>query len=256
MSTSTTDKVSAGAQVAAALIAAATLLANVYGDIPAWLGTAAALILGGATVFFTWVRVDPTTHPTRARVLLAVAVGALFATVAILVWPGVWPTEAGNASVRSAGSVEDPKAPAGHIAVTRIGGGAVSPGVTVGIDSCITVSGTGEIPSGHGLWVTNTYDADGAPGLNGLSNLQRAVQVKGEAAWQTATFGVGEDERDDGKRFWIYVFLLPASADSALTNLNAGPAPGLKGPVEGATEVGRYPVERNANLTCAGQKKT
>ncbi|MFJ5547775.1 hypothetical protein [Streptomyces sp. NPDC093225] len=255
MSTSTTDRVSAGAQVAAALFAAATLAANIYGDIPAWLGTAAALVLGGASVFFTWVWADPTRHPTRARLLLAGTVGALFAAAAVLVWPGVWPTESGNASRNPASSVDDPKASARQIKVTKIGGGAVSPGVTVEVDSCITVSGTGKIPSGYGLWVTNTYDADGAPALNGLSNLQRAPQVEGETDWQTATFGVGADKRDDGKRFWIYVFLLPPSADSALTKLNAGPAPGLTGPVEGATEVGRYAVERNANLTCKWQTK-
>ncbi|MGW2584747.1 hypothetical protein ACWCYZ_26055 [Streptomyces virginiae] len=253
MSTSTTDKVSAGAQVAAAVFAAATFAANIYGDIPAWLGTAAALVFGGATVFFIWVRVDPTTHPTRARVLLAGTMGTLFAAVAVLMWPGVWPTDSGNASMTTAGSVNDPKSPASRIKVTKIGGEGVNPGGTVVIDSCITVAGTGTIPSGYGLWVANTYDADGAPSLNGLFNIQRAPQSKGETTWQTALFGVGADKRDDGKRFWIYVFLLPPTADSALTKLSAGPAPGLTGPVEGATEVGRYAVERNANLTCTWQ---
>lgn len=136
-----------------------------------------------------------------------------------------------------------------------MGGEGVNAGVTVKINSCITVSGTGKIPSGYGLWVANTYDADGTPSLDGLFNLQRASQTEGETAWQTARFGVGEGASDEGKPFWIYAFLLPTAADSALRNLLAGDAPGLKAPVTGATEVGRYAVERKATLTCPWQKK-
>ncbi|WP_031481509.1 hypothetical protein [Streptomyces bicolor] len=255
MSTSWTDKLVAGAQVATTLIAATTLLVSVYGDIPDGLGTVVILALGGATALFTWVRVDPAAHPTRARVLLAGLVGVVFVTAAVLVWPGVWPNEEEASPKTAASKVDDPKASARQIKVTKMGGEGVNPGVTVKINSCITVSGTGKIPSEYGLWVANTYDADGTPSLDGLFNLQRASQTEGETAWQTARFGVGGDENDEGKPFWIYVFLLPASADSALRNLSAGGAPGLKAPVTGATEVGRYAVERKANLTCPWQKE-
>lgn len=242
--------------MATTLIAAATLLANVYADIPTWLGTVVLLALGGATVFFTWVRVDPMTHPKLARSLLAGIVGAVFVTAAVLVWPGFWPAEDKAYPKISASKINEAKVAARQIRVTKVGGESITPGVTTTINSCIAVSGTGKIPSGYGMWVANTYDADGAPNLNGLFNLQRASQVEGETTWQTASFGVGEGKNDNGKHFWIYAFLLPPSADSVLKNLMARDAPGLKAPVTGATEVGRYALERNANLTCDWQQKS
>lgn len=92
--------------------------------------------------------------------------------------------------------------------------------------------------------------------MTALNNMQRADQPDGETSWRTPEFGVGLDASDAGTDYWIYLFLLPESADSALTNLKPTKAGrSLAAPVKGATRVDKFRVTRTGAITCSYQKK-
>ncbi len=104
---------------------------------------------------------------------------------------------------------------------------------------------------GYQVWVANLNDKNGDPDMSTLFNLQPAAQVDGQESWKTNLFGVGT-ETDKGKRYWIYVFLVPDSVGSVLENVRLPEDWGvsLDGPIEDVAVVTRIPVERTAADTC------
>ncbi|MFF3938893.1 hypothetical protein [Streptomyces phaeofaciens] len=248
MSTSRSPKIDTWIGVATLLVAVVALVADHYTDLPDWLGSACALVIGGTVTFAAWRWLRPGTHPTLQRNLLVGLLALVTVAGSALAWSGAGPraderddpADAKNVAVRET---------AKDFEVTRIGDNVPGADAELVIDACLEMSGTGRVPEGWGLWVANNRDPAASPGVGGFWSLQRARQSAGSATWHVDRFGVGNEEGDTGQEFWLYVFLVPPSSDAVLSSLLAD-APGVEARPAGSEPVAQYRVKRNAVLNC------
>ncbi|MFF7394098.1 hypothetical protein ACFZAE_37360 [Streptomyces scabiei] len=254
MSTSTAEKISAGAGVTAAVLAAAALVADHYADLPQWLGTAALISLGGALCFAAWHWLSPTSHSTLLHRLFVGLLSAVTLTAGILTWPGSEPasrtSKADGKSVSDSTTTADRKSsddPTKGITVRKVGN--LAPGSDpMEVDACIRVSGTGQMPKGYWLYVANNRDIDGEADAVNFYNLQPATP-HGQSGWRSDQFGVGEETKDIGAKFWIHVFLVRSATHATLDALSER-GPGIRRPLDDAVLIGSYEVERNGVRNC------
>lgn len=260
--TSTLDRTLIMSSVAVNLVSVGTAIATPLADLPESLQAAAIGVAGATATFLAWKYVTVTQAALARKLLLATC--ALATALGVLIaWPGGPPI--GNqgsesSSAKNPDHQKDEKDSAETQvaeAATRLKNGLQSPAPNSDIPSCITASGKGKIPDGYGLWVANLPESGGIADMTALNNVQRADQPDGEASWRTPEFGVGLGVSDAGTHYWIYLFLLPEPADSALTSLRlAKDGRSLTGPIKGATRVDKFRVTRDGTITCSYQKKT
>ncbi|GAB7108963.1 hypothetical protein JCM4814A_72770 [Streptomyces phaeofaciens JCM 4814] len=229
-------------------MAVVALVADHYTDLPEWLGSACALVIGGTVTFAAWRWLRPGTHPTLQRNLLVGLLALVTVAGSVLAWSDAGPRADGRKDRADAKNVSAREIAQG-ITVTRIGDNVPGADAELTVDACLEMSGTGRVPEGWGLWLANNRDPAGTPGVGGFWSLQRARQTDGGTTWHIDTFGVGEEAGDTGNEFWLYVFLVPAPSDAVLSSLLAD-APGVQTRPAGSEPVAQYRVKRDAVLNC------
>jgi hypothetical protein len=91
------------------------------------------------------------------------------------------------------------------------------------IHACVTVSGVGKIPAGFQVWVMHKNGTKDDPSGDLYFNVRKATPEEGSNKWNTSQFTVGDGEKDVGKYFWIFVYLVPDSTGNVLSTLNDPP---------------------------------
>ncbi|WP_405597822.1 hypothetical protein OG741_14630 [Streptomyces sp. NBC_01410] len=263
MTTPSNDRVLliSGIAVNAASIVAA--IAAPLANLPDGVRFTAVGLVGVTATGLAW-KFATVDRAALARRLLLISCVLVTLLGAVLAWPGGPPVgsfqEDRRAEQKGDGGTEQSNKNSSTEAkltetVAQLKRGIQQPSRDSDVHSCITVSGDGRIPDGYGLWVANLPDVGGSADMGALNNLQRVNQADGEMSWQTPNFGVGLGKRDAGTDYWLYVFLLPEAADSALRNLRTETGTSLTAPVEGALPVDRYRVTRTATWNCPYKEK-
>lgn len=215
-----------------------------------------AVLLCGAACLYLLFRYVTVGRAVLARRIMLSAALVLTLLVAYGVSNRVWPEHfplGREISTSAKGGTERPAVGATPANLTQ-GLKVSEPRKLARIGTCAEVVGTGRIPRGFQVWVANLNDHGGKAEVGGLHNLRRATRAEGETDWRAGPFGVGVDS-DEGKNFWIYVYLLPDSAGSAIEGM-IKPAkdphwrPSLKTPITGSKVISRIPVQRTAENTC------
>ncbi|GHB22686.1 hypothetical protein GCM10010306_014290 [Streptomyces umbrinus] len=262
--TETANRALIASSITVNVVSLGTAIAAPLADLPEGVQAAAVGVAGVTSIGLIWKYVT-VSRATLARNLLLASCALVTVLGILLTWPGGSPikstqnkqgTESDAKNDQTQGSKPASNETAVRKAAAQLKQGIKEPDRESDIPSCITATGDGRIPSGYGLWVANLPDSGGTADMTALSNMQRADQPDGETSWRTPEFGVGLDARDAGTDYWIYLFLLPESADSALTNLKPTKAGlSLTAPVKGATRVDKFRVTRTGTITCRYQKK-
>ncbi|WP_327345278.1 hypothetical protein [Streptomyces europaeiscabiei] len=228
----------------ASVVPALVLIGDRFASTPDWVRPTAILTLGAGAGLAAWRWLTPGLHP---KLLHRGFIGLLLTmTLTCAVLAGNNPESATGDKKNATQSLTG--APHHGIRVTHIGG--VTPGENITeVPHCLTVSGSGRVPEGYGLWVANNSDKDGKPEVLSHNSMQRVTQPEGQTSWTTdRTFGVGEGG-EKGQYVWLHVFLLPHSTDKVLKRVHGG-AWGIQEPYPDTVPIDYFKVRQDGVGDC------